>query len=114
MLPRRFHLLSRRFLVFVPAGLVVHDHLVLAETALFRWIEVRSVERALSGTTALDLTGGALGAALEVTLDGEQTVVRATGRARTPVVVATPAFLCRPTLLDEALAEAASRRAARR
>jgi hypothetical protein len=114
VLPRRFHLLSRRFLVFVPAGLVVHDHLVLAETALFRWIEVRSVERALSGTTALDLTGGALGAALEVTLDGEQTVVRATGRARTPVVVATPAFLCRPTLLDDALAEAASRRAARR
>ena len=114
VLPRRFHLLSRRFLVFVPAGLVVHDHLVLTETALFRWIEVRSVERALSGTTALDLTGGALGAALEVTLDGEQTVVRATGRARTPVVVATPAFLCRPTLLDDALAEAASRRAARR
>ena len=114
VLPRRFHLLSRRFLVFVPAGLVVHDHLVLAETALFRWIEVRSVERALAGTTALDLTGGALGAALEVTLDGEQTIVRAAGRARTPVVVATPAFLCRPTLLDEALAEAASRRAARR
>jgi len=114
VLPRRFHLLSRRFLVFVPAGLVVHDHLVLAETALFRWVEVRSVERALAGTTALDLTGGALGAALEVTLDGEQTVVRATGRARTPVVVATPAFLCRPTLLDDALAEAASRRAARR
>ena len=114
VLPRRFHLLSRRFLVFVPAGLVVHDHLVLAETALFRWIEVRSVERALSGTTALDLTGGALGAALEVTLDAEQTVVRATGRARTPEVVATQAFLCRPTLLDDALAEAASRRAARR
>jgi hypothetical protein len=114
VLPRRFHLLSRRFLVFVPAGLVLHDHLVLAETALFRWIEVRSVERALAGTTALDLTGGALGAALEVTLDSEQTVVRATGRARTPVVVATPAFLCRPTLLDDALAEASSRRAARR
>ena len=114
VLPRRFHLLSRRFLVFVPAGLVVHDHLVLAETAMFRWIEVRSVERALSDTSALDLTGGALGAALEVRLDGEQTVVRAIGRARTPTTVATPAFLCRPTLLDDALAEAATRRAARR
>ena len=114
VLPRRFHLLSRRFLVFVPAGLVVHDHLVLAETALFRWIEVRSVERALSDTSALDLTGGALGAALEVRLDGEQTVVRAIGRARTPTTVATPAFLCRPTLLDDAIAEATTRRAARR
>jgi hypothetical protein len=114
VLPRRFHLLSRRFLVFVPAGLVVHDHLVLAETALFRWVEVRSVERALSDTTALDLTGGALGAALEVTLEGEQTVVRATGRARTPEQVTAPAFLCRPTLLEDALAEATTRRAARR
>jgi len=114
VLPRRFHLLSRRFLVFVPAGLVVHDHLVLVETALFRWVQVRSVERALSDTTALDLTGGALGAAAEITLDDEQTVGRAVGRARRPELVATTAFLCRPTLLDDALAEAAIRRAARR
>ena len=112
-LPRRFHLLSRRFLVFVPAGLVVHDHLVLAETALFRWVGVRSVERALADTTALDLTGGALGAAIEVTLDGETTVVRTDGRGGRTVNVATSAFLCRPTLLDDALAEATTRRATR-
>ena len=48
VLPRRFHLLSRRFLVFVPAGLALHDHLVLAETAMFRWRAVRSFTRALA------------------------------------------------------------------
>jgi hypothetical protein len=112
-LPRRFHLLSRRFLVFVPAGLVVHDHLVLAETALFRWVGVRSVERAPAGTTALDLTGGSLGAAIEVTLDAETTVVRTDGRGGRTVTVETSAFLCRPTLLDDALAEATTRRSAR-
>jgi hypothetical protein len=114
VLPRRFHLLSRRFLVFVPAGLVLHDHLVLAETALFRWVEVAAIERALAETTALDLTGGALGAAAEVTLASEHTVVRSGGRAGKATTIATTAFLCRPTLLDDALAEAASRRAARR
>ena len=96
-------------------GCVVHDHLVLAETALFRWIEVRSVERALSGTTALDLTGGALGAAVEVALDElSRPIVRATGRPgswswwrRRPSSAAHAAGRARS-------AEAASRRAARR
>ena len=32
--PRRWHQLSRRWLVFVPAGLVVHDPVVLAETLM--------------------------------------------------------------------------------
>ncbi len=34
--PLRLHRLSRRWLVAVPAGLVVHDHLVLAETFMVR------------------------------------------------------------------------------
>jgi hypothetical protein len=34
-LGRRYHRLSRRWLVLVPAGLVIHDHVVLAETAMF-------------------------------------------------------------------------------
>ena len=38
--PRRWHLLSRRWLVFVPAGVVVHDRVVLAETLMLRRVEV--------------------------------------------------------------------------
>jgi hypothetical protein len=63
---KRCHRLSRRFLVFVPAGFVVHDHLVLAETALFRSDEVRGLNLAPADTEAADATGKALGPAIEV------------------------------------------------
>jgi hypothetical protein len=109
VLPRRFHLLSRRFLVFVPAGLAVHDHLVLGETAMFRWRAVRSFARALATTEALDLTGGSLGAAVEVALRSPETVVRRGRRPGESTTVRTAAFLCRPTLLDDAVAEAERR-----
>jgi hypothetical protein len=109
VLPRRFHLLSRRFLVFVPAGLALHDQLVLGETAMFRWREVRSFSRALATTEALDLTGGSLGAAVEVSLRSPETVVRRGRRPGESSAVRTEAFLCRPTLLGEAVAEAERR-----
>jgi hypothetical protein len=109
VLPRRFHLLSRRFLVFVPAGLALHDHLVLAETTMFRWRAVRSFARALATTPAVDLTGGSLGAAVEVALRGPETVVRRGRRPGESTAVPIEAFLCRPTLLDGAVAEAERR-----
>jgi hypothetical protein len=109
VLPRRFHRLSRRFLVFVPAGLALHDHVVLVETAMFRWPAVGAVERAMASTGALDLTAGALGPALEVRLAAVDTVVVA-GRDRAATSVRTSGVLCSPTLLDAALAEAARRR----
>ena len=108
VLPRRFHRLSRRFLVFVPAGLVIHDHMVLSETALFRWANVRSVERALADTEALDLTGGALGPAVEVVLGGMETVVRAGRRPGQTSAVHARALLCSPTLIDAVIAQAAT------
>lgn len=77
VLPQRFHRLSRRWLVVVPAGLVLHDHVVLAETAMFRARQVRSWALAEVGTEAADLTGGALGPALELTLAEPATVVLA-------------------------------------
>jgi hypothetical protein len=109
VLPRRFHRLSRRFLVFVPAGLALHDHVVLAETAMFRWPAVRAVERALASTDALDLTAGALGPALEVRLAAPETIVVA-GRARAATSVQASGVLCSPTLLESALEEATRRR----
>ncbi len=109
VLPRRFHVLSTRFLVFVPAGLALHDHLVVAETAMFRWRAVRSFTRALATTDALDLTGGSLGAAVEVTLRTPEPVVRQGRRPGESSTVRTDAFLCRPTLLADAVAEAERR-----
>jgi hypothetical protein len=67
-LARRFHRLARRWLVVVPAGVVVHDEVALAETALFRRAELAGVGLAPAGTTATDLTVRALGLALQIDL----------------------------------------------
>lgn len=68
LLPRRFHRLSRRWLVLVPAGVVVHDHLVLGETLMVQRTNVAEVRLALADTQAADLTGPAAGHAVEVTV----------------------------------------------
>ena len=67
---RQMHLLSRRWLVFVPAGIVVHDPLTLTEPILVQRHLVRRFGPALAdaadSATALDTTGGALGLVLEL------------------------------------------------
>lgn len=67
-LSRRFHRLSRRWLVLVPAGVVVHDHLVLGETLMVQRSNVSDVRLALADTQAADLTGPAAGHAVEVSV----------------------------------------------
>lgn len=64
---RQLHLLSRRWLVFVPAGVVVHDPLVLTEPILLPRHLVRRIGPAEQGSAALDVTAGALGLVLELT-----------------------------------------------
>lgn len=63
---RQLHLLSRRWLVFVPAGVVVHDPLTLAEPVLFQRHLIRTFAPAPADSDALDATGGALGLVLEI------------------------------------------------
>ncbi len=63
---RALHSLTRRWLVFVPAGVVVHDGLSLGDPVLFKRSAVQSFGPALEGTDALDLSQGALGLALEL------------------------------------------------
>ncbi|HAS13109.1 MAG TPA: hypothetical protein DCS55_21755 [Acidimicrobiaceae bacterium] len=66
----RLHLLSRRWLVFVPAGVVVHDPLAMAEPVLLQRHLLRRIgpadADAVTRDGALDLTGGAIGLALEL------------------------------------------------
>lgn len=64
----RFHELGRRWLVFVPAGLVVHDHVPLAETVMVSTGDVEIVNLAPADTNAIDLTANALGPAVEITI----------------------------------------------
>ena len=74
MLLPRFNTLSRRWLVLVPAGLVVHDQVVLAETLMVGRADVVSIDLALTGTEAADFTGPASGHAVEI---GMRTMVTA-------------------------------------
>jgi hypothetical protein len=74
---RRCHRLARRFVVFVPAGVVVHDPLILGDTFMARKTQVASLALAEVGTQAADLTGKALGNAVEISLRDFDTVVLA-------------------------------------
>lgn len=65
---RRTHQLSRRWLVLVPAGVVVHDPLMLTDSLLVQKGNLAGIGPALADTTATDLSMGALGLALEVAL----------------------------------------------
>ncbi len=65
-LPRRWHRLSRRWLVLVPAGLALHDPVVLGETLMLRRSEVAWIRLAPADTDAADLTGPTAGNAIEI------------------------------------------------
>lgn len=61
------HQLSRRWIVFVPAGFVIHDYWALAESILIQRREIESLgPTPLDKGELLDLSGGSLGLALLV------------------------------------------------
>jgi hypothetical protein len=113
LLPRRWHQLSRRWLVAVPAGLVVHDSVVLAETLMLPRRQVAAVGLAELGhgaSSAADLTGPTPGLAVEVRLREPATVVlaRRPGESRGQSVD-VPGLLVSPSRPGAALAEARRR-----
>jgi hypothetical protein len=110
---RSLHTLTRRWLVFVPNGVVVHDPLALAEPVLLRRADVRSFGPAPADTAALDLTRGALGLALEVRLAPPVSVVLAgSGRHDVSEATTAAALLVSPTRPGAVLVEARRRRLA--
>ena len=81
LLPR-FHRLTRRWVVLVPAGYVLHDHVVLAETVMFPSAILRRARLAPADTQAADFTGPTGGHAVEVTVSESTTVVLAGTRSK--------------------------------
>jgi len=65
---RRAHVLARRWLVFVPAGIAIHDPLVLRDTFMVRSHDVRGLGPATPGTEAFDTTCTTWGSPLELVL----------------------------------------------
>ena len=74
--------LARRWLVFVPNGLVVHDHLAVAEPLPLRRRNIASIGPAPADTSATDLTAQAFGMALELRLSEPVKAGVRTGRNR--------------------------------
>jgi hypothetical protein len=74
-IPQRLHRLARRWLVLVPVGIVVHDHLVLHETIMSHSEKILSVTRTSEVGEAADLTGGVFGDRLTVALTEADKVV---------------------------------------
>jgi hypothetical protein len=108
---RRFHRLSRRWLVLVPAGIVIHDHLVLAETAMFQRTAIAALGLALEGTEAADLTGPAAGHAIEIAVHDMATIVLAPTRQKpNGTALHVRSFLVAPTRPGRALNAARARR----
>jgi len=96
VLMRSMHALSRRWAVFVPAGVVLHDPLTLADPVLFPRQTVEVLRPAPADTDSLDLTQRAPGLALELLLldKAELTLVKPGVRAgetgRTTRLLFTP------------------------
>ncbi len=59
------HLLSRRWLVFVPAGIVVHDEVVLSINLMIRKQELLQIKLARDNSAAADLSALTWGVPLE-------------------------------------------------
>ena len=74
-IPRRLHRLARRWLVLVPVGIVVHDHLVLHETIMVLTGKILSVARTSDVGEAADLTGGVIGDRIAIALTEADKVV---------------------------------------
>jgi hypothetical protein len=88
LVARRLHVLSRRWLVFVPAGVVVHDPITMSEPVLLARHLLRRVGPAPADAVehgAVDLTGGALGLALELRAAEPFSLGRRRGRGEVEV-----------------------------
>lgn len=110
VLARSLHSLSRRWVVFVPAGLVLHDPLSLVDPVLFPSKVVESLAPAPADTDALDLTQGAMGLALELSLK-EKIPMALTRRGGQDIETGSSARLMfTPTRPGLVLAEARRRR----
>jgi hypothetical protein len=106
-----FHRFSRRWLVFVPAGIVIHDQLVLAETAMVLKSALTGVGLAPVDSDAADLTGQTSGARIELHLATSETFVFAADKKHHPHgrAIHATAVLISPSRPGRAMAEAARR-----
>ena len=109
LLGRALHGLSRRWVVFVPAGLVIHDPMTLADPVLFPKLQIAAIDIAEAGTTALDLTQNSPGLAVELALRETASLVLTKPGQRVGPTVDADRVLFTPTRPGAVLREARQR-----
>jgi hypothetical protein len=108
------HRLSLRWLVLVPAGLVVHDRIALPDPILLRRSKLAGIRPAsadVDGNGSIDLTLGATGLILEVALREPTALPMASGagRSRQVLTVVGDRVLVAPSRPGAFIVAAASR-----
>ncbi|GAC1517083.1 MAG: hypothetical protein NVS1B12_00900 [Acidimicrobiales bacterium] len=110
VLGRALYGLSRRWVVFVPAGLVLHDPASLLDPVLFKRQTIAGLGPAPADSDSLDLTQRAMGLALELRLTEKVPMTRVVSGNRRGETGASARLLFTPTRPGAVLAEAAARR----
>jgi hypothetical protein len=115
LLAKSLHNLSRRWAVFVPVGMVLHDPMTLLDPVLFQRPMVDRLGPAAAGTDrpgsgALDLSQRAPGLTLEMVLKEEVTFTLLVPLQRDGRSATTTKFLFTPTRPGAVLDEARRRR----
>ena len=96
--------------MLVPAGVVIHDPVVLADTLSLRTAQVASIGLAPADTQAADLTGPASGYAVEVaTTESITTVFAYTPSEPNGKAIHLRSFLVAPSRPGRALRSARAR-----
>jgi len=113
---RALHGLSQRWLVFVPAGMVIVDRMTLTDALLVQRQRVAALDIVTMGTSGpedTDLTAGAAGPRLRIELSSPELIVPAASRLRRSEPIEpyeVSAVLAVPTRPGWALEEARRRR----
>jgi hypothetical protein len=102
--------LTRRWCVFVPAGITLVDDMALADPTLMRSVDVVAIGPAPADTTALDLTAGASGLIVQVDLNGAGDFVPAAPRGGVTEAVRAASVLIAPSRPGALLRHARERR----
>lgn len=109
LMARALHALSMRWVVLVPAGLVLKDHVTIVDPVLFQRADIESLQPASADTEALDLTARSPGVAVELRLREPATFALVRPRTQ-PTTVHTLSLFFTPTRPGALLADAGTRR----
>ncbi|MBJ69176.1 MAG: hypothetical protein CL463_04660 [Acidimicrobiaceae bacterium] len=95
--------------MFVPAGVVVHDPLLLSDPFLVKRNGIRSIHLALVGSNAEDLTMSSLGHSIEVELNQEAEIAVRKGSKAESTILNVSSFTVSASLLSSVFSEAQRR-----